>query len=103
MKNIMTTATIKMNNVTVTRIHLPGEIRFSSLTREVQKWFVGHTTNHFGVSEPVLQDCLIEIADDIICEIEMGEYNDNDIIIFADIKDFDDMIVDYAVLAAIFA
>ena len=95
----MTTAEFKMNGTTITRLHIDGEIKFSSLTREVQKWFDGHTTNHFGVSEAVLQDCLIEIADDIICEISIEEYDDNDIIFFSNVKDFDDKVIDYEVLA----
>lgn len=103
MMNTMTTVNFKMNGNTITRMHIDGMITFSSLTREVQKWFDGHTTNHFRTIEPVLQDCLIEIADDIICEIETGEYDDNDIIYFSNVKDFDEKFVDYAVLSAIFA
>ena len=96
----MTTAEFKMNGTTSTRLNVKGEIALSSLTREVQKWFDGHTTNHFGATEAVLQDCLIEISEDITCEIEIKEYNEGeDIILFSNIKDFDDSIIDYAVLA----
>ena len=92
----------KVNGTTSTRLNVKGEIALSSLTREVQKWFDGHTTNHFGTTEAVLQDCLIEIAEDVTCEISIEEYDDdNDIIFFSNIKDFDDKVIDYEVLALV--
>ena len=100
MRKTMTTVTFKVSNDITTRMHIRGEVKFSSLTREVQKWFDGHTTNHFGATEEaVLQDCFIEIADDIICEIEIDDYDDSDIIIFSSIEDFNNMIIEYSVLA----
>ena len=94
-----TTITYSVANVPSTCLHLEGEIKIASLTREVAKDFYGYTTNHFGKSEPTLHDAFIGLSDDVVIEVEVDDVKDSSIINFSNISEFEETHIKYAMLA----
>lgn len=80
MKTI-TSITYSVANTPSTRLHIKGEVKLSDLTYEVARDFESHTTNHFGTTEAVLQNSFIELGNDVTVEVEVNDFEDNDIII----------------------
>ena len=102
MKTI-TSITYSVCGTPSTRLHFQGEVKVSDLNSEVVKDFEGHTTNHFGKSEDVLQNSFIELGNKITVEVEVDDFEDNSIIITSTTSTLNETHVNYCVLRMIFA
>ena len=95
----VTTITYNVAGIPSTCLHFEGEVKITSLVREVAKDFYGYTTDHFGQSEDVLHSSFIELSDDVTIEIEVDDIEDNSIINFNNISEFEETHIKYAMLA----
>ena len=94
----ITSITYSIAGTPSTRLHLQGEVKVSDLNSEVARDFEGHTTNHFGKSENVIQNSFIELGNDVEVTVEVDDIEDA-IINFSNVHDFEETHVKYCVLA----
>lgn len=100
----MTTVTFNTNGVKSTILHIKGEISMADINvRPISKYVEGHSTDHFGQSEPVLQPCFIELGESTIIEIDVEDYDEKySAICFNSVHDFVECFKKYCLLHCIF-
>lgn len=101
----MTTITFNTDGMRSTTLHVKGEIPMASINiPPIIQYTEGHSTNHFGETEPVLQSCCIELGESTTIEIDVEEYDENySAICFNSIQDFINCFKKYHFLYCVFA